>query len=192
MALSAGEMQEAIIRKLKEKTGRDLEQWREIVRLHGPVGSKLLISWLKTEHGLGHITAQTISAHLNDGQSDYEDEAKLRDALFPRGTTSRTLYDSFDKSLTKSIQSVERVVCKTYVAYRTKTQIAAIRPAGLGVEVAVKWRKQNAEQAVAAGWKPTKFRGGGSLTHSQEINMKDVSRIVREIKQEVVDESETT
>jgi hypothetical protein len=112
--------------------------------------------------------------------------------LFARGTTSRILYDSFDKGLTKSIQSVERVVCKTYVAYRTKKQIAAIRPAGLGVEVAAKWSKQNAAQAVASGWKPTKFRGGGSLTHSQEITKKDVSRIVHEIKQEVVDESKAT
>jgi hypothetical protein len=192
MALSAREMQEAIIRNLRGKTGRDLEEWREIVRLHGPVESKLLIAWLKTEHGLGQITAQTISVNLNEGHNDYKDEAKLIDALFPRGTTSRTLYDSFDKSLTKSIQSVERVVCKTYVAYRAKTQIAAIRPAGLGVEVAAKWRQQSAEQAVAAGWKPTKFRGGGCLTHSQEINTKDVSRIVREIKQEVVDESKAT
>jgi hypothetical protein len=47
MALSAGEMQEAIIRNLRQKTGHDLEQWREIVRRLGPLEPKLLLAWLK-------------------------------------------------------------------------------------------------------------------------------------------------
>lgn len=192
MALSAGEMQEAIIHNLRQKTGHDLEQWREIVHRLGPLEPKLLLAWLKKEHGLGHITAQTITIHLDGGQNPYKEETKLLDALFTRGTAGRTVYESFDRSLTEAMEHVERVVCKTYVAYRTKTQIAAIRPVESGAEIAVKWRKQNAEQAVAEGWKPTKFRGGGSLTHSQAITEKDVSRIVREIIQEVIDESKAT
>lgn len=192
MALSAGEMQDAIIRNLKEKTGSDLAQWREIIRRQGHIEPKPLVEWLKKEHALGNVTAQTIAAHLNDDRSVYSEPSNLLDALFSPGTASRMIYESFDKELTKALPSVERVICKTYIAYRQKTQIVAIRPSGMKAEVAAKFRRQSDAQTLAAGWHSTTFRGGGSLTHSQTITNKSIGRVVREISLEMSDASRAT
>lgn len=192
MALSAGEMQEAIIRNLKEKTGHDLAQWREIIRRQGNIEVKPIVTWLRQEHALGHITAQTIAAHLNDDRSIYAAETGLLDAMFAKGTASRMIYESFDQELTNALPTVERVICKTYIAYRQKTQIAAIRPAGMKAEVAVKLSRQSDEQSLASGWCLGVFRGGGSLTHSQKITTKDIRRIVHEIRLEVSDAGRAT
>src|SRR6516164_9047393 len=39
--------------KLKEKTGRDLEEWIEFIKKAGPPTEKERRDWLKKEHGLG-------------------------------------------------------------------------------------------------------------------------------------------
>ena len=60
MALSPQQMGEAIIRNLPAKTGKDLNQWIEIVRRSPLNEKKAVIAWLKETHGLGHFQAQKV------------------------------------------------------------------------------------------------------------------------------------
>ena len=45
------------IAELKEKTGRTLEEWIDLVRKEGPPEEKDRRDWLKTEHGFGTNSA---------------------------------------------------------------------------------------------------------------------------------------
>ena len=41
------------IAELKQKTGRSLEEWLQLIKKSGPKDEKARRDWLKTEHGLG-------------------------------------------------------------------------------------------------------------------------------------------
>ena len=61
MGLSPQEMEEAIIRKMPETTGRTLDAWIGVLRAAPAFAKpKEAVAWLKAEHGLGHVTAQLV------------------------------------------------------------------------------------------------------------------------------------
>lgn len=49
-----------MIRNLKAKTGRTLEEWVELVVEHGPQTNGERAAWLKSEHALGHFQARLV------------------------------------------------------------------------------------------------------------------------------------
>jgi hypothetical protein len=49
-----------IARNLKDKTGRDLDEWVALVKREGPKDRKAQIAWLKNVHSLGHFQAKLV------------------------------------------------------------------------------------------------------------------------------------
>ncbi|MFF7635319.1 DUF4287 domain-containing protein [Kitasatospora sp. NPDC008050] len=48
---------------IEQKYGRPIAQWQELIHA-SPLGKHMeLVSWLKTEHGLGHGHANALVAH---------------------------------------------------------------------------------------------------------------------------------
>lgn len=66
MALNPNQMSEAIIRNLKEKTGKTLEEWLDEVKETALEEKKEVIEFLKNEKGLGHFQAQEVYKHFKD------------------------------------------------------------------------------------------------------------------------------
>ena len=60
MALTPQQMSEAIIRNLKEKTEKTLEEWLEIISETELKEKKEVTQFLKIEKNLGHFQAQVI------------------------------------------------------------------------------------------------------------------------------------
>lgn len=60
MALSPSEMHDAIIKNLREKTGKNINEWIEIAKSIKAINDKGLLNILKSEYRLGHFQAQTI------------------------------------------------------------------------------------------------------------------------------------
>ena len=54
------EMEKAIIRNLREKTGKSLEEWFEVLEASSFSEKAKLKDDLKKVHGVGHFQAQTI------------------------------------------------------------------------------------------------------------------------------------
>jgi hypothetical protein len=54
------EMHAAIIGNVQEKTGRSLEEWLALINAYGAAPRPERMEWLKTEHGLGHVTASRL------------------------------------------------------------------------------------------------------------------------------------
>jgi hypothetical protein len=65
MALSPSEMHDAIIKNLPEKTGKNINQWLEIVYELKGFSNKEILNKLKVEYKIGHFQAQTILKCFN-------------------------------------------------------------------------------------------------------------------------------
>ncbi|MEK8144991.1 DUF4287 domain-containing protein [Streptomyces sp. M10(2022)] len=48
---------------IEQKYGRPIEEWQVLIRASPLAKHSELVSWLKTEHGLGHGHANALVAH---------------------------------------------------------------------------------------------------------------------------------
>jgi hypothetical protein len=67
-------LMQSVTAGMKEKTGRSLDEWLQMVKKEGPRGEKECAAWLKQEHGLGTNYAAWIAAR-SSGKSDGMDGA---------------------------------------------------------------------------------------------------------------------
>ncbi len=166
MALSAKEMQVAIEGNLEKKTGRTIEAWLIVAETAQLSDERLLVKWLKAQHGLGHVTAQLVAARSQQKPETYADEGALLRRLFDR--KQQALLKAIEAMLQEEVPSVERVVCKTYVGFRAPRQFATIRPVDGASAVALAF----ALGRDGLGLLATRFRGGGGMTHEVKISDK--------------------
>jgi len=122
---------------LKEKTGRDLEEWTALIKAKGPKDTKSRRDWLKTEHKLGTNSAAWLVDHA-EGKDDLEEgDAKVYvarageyvDAMFsgPKAAL-RPLYDRL-YDLARSIgDDIKISPGKTIVSIYRNHVIAQIKP----------------------------------------------------------------
>lgn len=130
MPKSPKEMGDAIAKNLPAKTGKTFEQWVKLAKKH-PGTRKERIAWLKSEHGLGTVTAMFIAAEA-EGRSivdTYSDEGALLDNMFAGEKAAlRPLYDGVTTAARKLGKDVDLTVCKTYVGIRRGRQFAIVKP----------------------------------------------------------------
>lgn len=62
MAKTPEQIKESYYRNIESKTGTTIPEWLERIRAHGLTRHSEIVTWLKTEHGLGHGYA-TLLAH---------------------------------------------------------------------------------------------------------------------------------
>lgn len=149
MALDPQEMQAAIVANLPAKTGKTLEQWLEFAKQHQDQKPKELIAWLKTEHGLGHVQAQTVVRHLAEVPylvADWNPKELFGPVLSP-------VYE-LAKAQLLSYPGVTERPCKSYVPFYAKKQFAVLLPFQKAVWLAIVLPEAYAKEAIAAGWQP--------------------------------------
>jgi len=129
-------MAQSIIKGMKEKTGRSLDEWLRHVKKAGPAGEKERAAWLKKEHGLGTNYAFWIAGQ-SLGKTDAGEDANeyLRHAedyvekmyAGPK-VHLRAIYDeilTYAKTLGRDIRVSP---CQTIVPIYRKHVIAQIKP----------------------------------------------------------------
>jgi hypothetical protein len=73
-------MMQSVIARMKEKTGRSLEEWVDFVGREGPAAEKERRDWLKSRHGLGTNYAWWIAEYSVGKAQDHDPEGYLRSA----------------------------------------------------------------------------------------------------------------
>jgi hypothetical protein len=128
-------MADSIIKGMKEKTGRSIDEWVSHVKKHGPAGEKERAAWLKSEHGLGTNYAGWI-AGKSAGKSEATDDAEYLkhaedyvDKMYagPKAQL-RPIYDAiltYAKTLGKDIGVSP---CSTIVPIYRNHVIAQVKP----------------------------------------------------------------
>src|SRR5262245_48322477 len=121
MAKSPEEIREGMIAKLKEKTGKSLEEWLRVVKsskLANPPKHGEIMKLLKGEHKLGHGDANIIALRaVSGGGSDAPDTGDLLAAQYSGNkAAARPIYDAIVKAAARFGPDVEASPKKTYVS----------------------------------------------------------------------------
>ena len=117
---------QTMIDNMPEKTGKSLEQWKEILRQKAFEKHGQAVSYLKTEHGVTHGFANTIVTLAKDDKASGEDLVQAqyqgKEALLP-------IYNAllgYCKSLGKDVTVTPK---KGSVSIIRKRQFVLIKPA---------------------------------------------------------------
>ena len=120
---------------LKEKTGRSIEEWLQLVGKSGPPTENERRAWLKSEHGLPTMSAWRIAECAGVKASEFADpEAYLRaadqyvDAMFSGKAGLRPIYDTLLKLGLGLGKDVKACPCQTMVPLYRKHVFAQIKP----------------------------------------------------------------
>jgi hypothetical protein len=128
-------MTQSILANMKEKTGRSLEDWLELVGSDGPPTEKERAAWLKAKHGLGANYAGCI-AEISAGKGElFSAEGYLRlapqyveDLFAGPKTALRPLYEALLAAGLKLGKDVRVCPCKTFVPLYRNHVFAQIKP----------------------------------------------------------------
>src|SRR5579864_446779 len=128
-------MYQSSLTALRQKTGRTLEEWIQLVQKKGPATEKERRAWLKAEHGLGMNYAGWIAEHSVGKGDDGNPETYLRNAQeYVKKMYSgpkQTLRPIFDELLVlgRSMGADVKVCpCQTMVPLYRKHVFAQIKP----------------------------------------------------------------
>lgn len=129
-------MAQSVIAAMKEKTGRSLEDWLEVVGNDGPPTEKERRDWLKAKHGLGTNYAGCI-AEISVGKGEeFSPEGYLRlagqyvEELFALPKAGlRPIYDALLAASLKLGKDVRVCPCQTFVPLYRNHVFAQIKPA---------------------------------------------------------------
>ncbi len=130
MGKSPEEMQASMITNLKEKTGKTLEQWVQVVEKAGAMKHGEIVKHLKAEHGVGHGYANLI-AHSAKGNLTgvSTDGGDLVAAQYAGGKADlRPIYEAIVAQVSKFGKDVEISPKKSYVSLRRNKQFGLIQP----------------------------------------------------------------
>jgi hypothetical protein len=128
-------MTQSIITAMKEKTGRSLEDWLEVVGNEGPATEKERAAWLKAKHGLGTNYADCI-AEVSVGKGELFTTAGylrlapqyVEDLFAGPKAGLRPVYESLLAGGLKLGKDVRVCPCKTFVPLYRNHVFAQIKP----------------------------------------------------------------
>lgn len=134
MALGPKAMGEAIVANLKNKTGKNLDQWRAELEGRGvtdPATARLLLK----ELGLGQFQALVV-AERHFSMDQYADERRLVNEQFERFPEQRPLYDA---AITELVAvGCTPQPCRGYLpVYRDRKIVVSFKPTARGLYAAL-------------------------------------------------------
>lgn len=130
MAKSPEELLNSMIRNLKEKTGKDLDEWHEVIGMSKLAKHGEIVKYLKSEHGMTHGFANTVThLFLQKTSNEQMTENDLVDEQYSaKKEALRPVYDALIQLVTKFGGDVEIAPKKAYVSLRRNKQFAIIQP----------------------------------------------------------------
>ncbi len=122
MALSAAQMQEAVIKNLPAKTGKSLDEWIRIAHDFNLSKNSDILKKLKLDYGLGHVQAQTIVWRMGD-EKPYVQTEGYEERIFK---INFELYKKLKNHILSISTTISVKPCKTYIPFYAKSQFAIL------------------------------------------------------------------
>jgi Domain of unknown function (DUF5655)/Domain of unknown function (DUF4287) len=128
-------MVENIMAGMKQKTGRSVEEWIQLIEKQAPAGEKERRAWLKDKHGLGMNYAWWLAEQSLGKGDDGSPETYLKQAeeyvakMFSGAKAGlRPIYDALLKLGRSLGNDVKVCPCQTIVPFYRKHVFAQIKP----------------------------------------------------------------
>ncbi|ALS98943.1 DUF5655 domain-containing protein [Lacimicrobium alkaliphilum] len=113
---------------LKQKTGKDLQQWKTAL---GPMGFNKhgeIMAYLKGECGLSHGYANFIALKFREADAASHNDADLISAQYKGKESLLILFEHLRQQIQSLGIDIEMVPKKAAVSFRRKRQFALIQP----------------------------------------------------------------
>jgi hypothetical protein len=128
MAKSTTDYEREFIAEAKQRTGRTVEEWMNLIKASGTAKHAEIRTWLKAEHKLDHMQATFLTFIFENGGKPAFEAGDLRDTLFAGREKARELTDALEASLTEAYPSIEFVPKKTYVSINGEKVMGCATP----------------------------------------------------------------
>jgi hypothetical protein len=120
---------ESMIRTLKEKTGKTIEQWVALAKKSGAAKHGEVVQHLKSEHGLTHGYANLVAHQTFQSAAIHADGGDLIAAQYAgKKAGLRPVYDALIEKINAFGGDIEIAPKKAYVSLRRKKQFAILQP----------------------------------------------------------------
>ena len=127
MAKTPAEFEQEFIKTAKDKTGKSLEEWLELVKPTGYTKQMEILNWLKRDHSLNHMQAQFVAGiYLNDGNVVFQNETNLLETQFAKCEYMRPIFDYVSDRILKEFPGTQLIAKKTYLSFTDQREFAAI------------------------------------------------------------------
>jgi predicted transport protein len=127
MAKTSGELETEFIETAKDKTGKTLHEWLNLVKSSKIQKQSDILEWLKKGHGLNHMQAQFVAGiFLNNGNPVYGNENALLENQFAKCPDMRRLFDTISERIISEFQGTQLIAKKTYLSFTAVREFAAI------------------------------------------------------------------
>jgi len=123
-----------MIASLKAKTGRSLDEWKEVAVQAGWTAHGQTVTGLKTEYGVSHGYANQIALHLKDAGDSAADPVA---EMFAKRPEVKPIYDTVVSRIKSFGSDVDLAPKKGYVAVRRSKQFAILQPASGRLDVGI-------------------------------------------------------
>ena len=123
-----------MIEALKEKTGKTLEEWKEVISKAGWQKHGEIMAGLKGDHGLSHGYANQIALRAREtGEPSGDPIAEM----FAKRPEAKAIYDALLPRIQSFGADVDLAPKKGYVSVRRKKQFAILQPAPGRLDVGI-------------------------------------------------------
>lgn len=123
-------MTAAILAGVREKTGKDVAAWVEVVAKLGASTRKQRVDWLIHEHGFGRVAANVIASHAEGAATNYDDQDGLLAAMYagPKAAL-KPIYERLVEIGRGLGPAFSLYQCAGQTTFRRRRQFAWIKPA---------------------------------------------------------------
>lgn len=128
-------MGQKIMAGMKQKTGRSVEEWIQLIEKHAPSGEKERRAWLKEKHGLGMNYAWWLAEQSVGKGGDGSPETYLKQAeeyvakMFSGAKAGlRPIYEALLQLGRSMGEDVKVCPCQTIVPFYRKHVFAQVKP----------------------------------------------------------------
>ncbi len=174
MPKSPEEMEASMVRNLKEKTGKELGEWIEIVRSTGLEKHGEIVKRLKSAHGVTHGYASLIAHHFRRQGSTPVVDLVTAQYAGPKEAL-RPIYDAVIARVSRFGSDIEVAPKKAYVSLRRNKQLAIIQPSTkTRVDVGINLKEVDPTDRLEAS-------GSFNAMVSHRVRVTDVSQVDDEL-----------
>lgn len=133
MAKTTTDYEREFIAEAKEKTGRSVEEWMDVIKASGKTKHAEIRNWLKADYKLDHMRATFLTFMFENGGRIAFDAADLRDTLFANKEQARTITAALEEAIAEAYSTVEFVPKKTYISINGDKVMGCATPIKDGV-----------------------------------------------------------
>ncbi|HTQ79683.1 MAG TPA: DUF4287 domain-containing protein [Thermoanaerobaculia bacterium] len=131
---TSDEMVATMLANIKEKTGKEIHEWLDVVKKAAVTKHGEIVKYLKSEHGLTHGYANLVAHQTHPAEAPAEaaaggeEQDPAADQYTGNKAALRPIYDTLMENIRKFGNDIELAPKKGYVSLRRKKQFALIQP----------------------------------------------------------------